>query len=405
MRSLRLLFFPRERYPSFRGRIEVLFGRELIRRGHQIDLVMQADGPDVPPGSVAWSGRTVHVGQYIGGNGLRDRIGRLTESFRHAARQLFAVRPGQLDGILISDQFLLAALALALRPRHRTPVFFWLTFPYHELSALRSRQPGESHRMLHAIAGRVSSWLLYRQIIPRVEHCFVQSPRMAHNLAAEAGHHGKMSSILTGIDMADFPPPRGVQAHSGPFVMAYLGTLVRERQLVILVEMLKLLQDRGLDVQLLLVGDGGVPQDRAEIEEAALRLGVTARLRITGFLPRQEALQIMRDADVGISPFVPDRVQEVASPTKLIEYLALGLPVIANDHPEQKQVVQDSRAGLCVPWGARYFARAVAWLMARSPAERGALGESGREWVMAHRSYKAIADGVERTLLLHSRES
>lgn len=399
MRSLRLLFFPRERFPTFRGRIEVLFGRELLDRGHRIDLVMQAEDAAEPGGPVPWKGRTVWVAPAVHGSSFAARIRRLTGAFRHGAARILRVRPGELDGLLISDQYWLAALALLARPVHGTDVYFWLTFPYHDLSMLRSRQPGERWRLLHAIAGRTGAWLLYRWIIPRVRHCFVQSPRMALNLAAEAGHIEKMSSILTGIDIRDFPPPRADERTSSPFVITYLGTLVRERRLVVLVEMLHLLRQRGLDVRLLLIGDGGVPQDRAEILDAAERLNVREQLRITGFLSRDEALRLARDADLGISPFVPDRVQEVASPTKLIEYLALGLPVVANNHPEQQQVVHDSRAGLCVPWGPRHFARAVAWMMQRSPAQRRSMGRAGREWVLAHRSYKSIADSVERTLL------
>ena len=39
---IRILFMPRESFPTDRVRINVLFGRELLDRGHEIDLVMQA---------------------------------------------------------------------------------------------------------------------------------------------------------------------------------------------------------------------------------------------------------------------------------------------------------------------------------------------------------------------------
>jgi glycosyltransferase involved in cell wall biosynthesis len=87
---------------------------------------------------------------------------------------------------------------------------------------------------------------------------------------------------------------------------------------------------------------------------------------------------------------------DVASPTKLVEYMALGLPVVANDQPEQALILRQSRAGVCVRWGARHFARGVRWLVARGPVERARMGRQGREWVEANRTYARIADDFER---------
>ncbi len=108
---------------------------------------------------------------------------------------------------------------------------------------------------------------------------------------------------------------------------------------------------------------------------------------------------MLASADICLSPIHRSPILDVGSPTKLIEYLALGMPVVANDHPEQKVILQASRAGVCVPWGAQYFARAVRWLMRRSPAEREAMGSRGRAWVETNRTYALIAADVERTCI------
>ena len=144
-----------------------------------------------------------------------------------------------------------------------------------------------------------------------------------------------------------------------------------------------------------MVGDAERRGDRQALEERAQRANVGPFLEITGFLPRAEALARIARAAVCISPFFPTPVLQSTSPTKLIEYLALAIPVVANDHPEQRRVLKECRAGLCVPWGARYFARAVRSLMALSPEQRAALGKCGREWVQTHRAYDRIATAVE----------
>jgi glycosyltransferase involved in cell wall biosynthesis len=182
-------------------------------------------------------------------------------------------------------------------------------------------------------------------------------------------------------------------------VLAYLGTLDVNRHLDILIDMLASLRALGMDARLLMVGDAENPRDRLILERHAEERGVLAHVEITGFLTQGQALARVQEADLGLSPFYPIPILASTSPTKLVEYMALGLPVVANDHPDQRLVLRESRAGVRVPWGAQYFTRAVCWLMKRSPGERAAMGARGRAWVEANRTYARIADEVERTCL------
>jgi glycosyltransferase involved in cell wall biosynthesis len=152
-------------------------------------------------------------------------------------------------------------------------------------------------------------------------------------------------------------------------------------------------------MRLLFIGGGDDADDRPRLERRAAALGIAEHVEITGFLRRELAIARVRSADICLSPFYPTPVLNSTSPTKLIEYLALGLPVVANDHPEQRHVLKDSGAGVCVPWGAKYFARGVAWLAVRGLAVRERMGESGRRWVLEHRTYARIADELERQYL------
>jgi glycosyltransferase involved in cell wall biosynthesis len=104
------------------------------------------------------------------------------------------------------------------------------------------------------------------------------------------------------------------------------------------------------------------------------------------------------EADVCVSPFFPTPILNSTSPTKLVEYMAMGKAVVANDHPEQRLVIAESGAGLCVAWDETAFAQALLRLL-RDPALARNMGERGRAWVLQHRTYDAIADLVERELL------
>jgi glycosyltransferase involved in cell wall biosynthesis len=301
----------------------------------------------------------------------------------------------------VSDKFLVASIAAVVARIRGLKFMYWLTFPYPEADLDDARSGAARYPLLTRFRGGTSKWLLYRWILPRSAHVFVQSARMKEDIRAHGIDPAKISPVLTGFDPNSILPAQPRTDSQGPpgVTLAYLGTLVAARHLEVLVDMLARLRSSGIPVRLLLVGHADRERDTLMLQRHAAELGVSEHMEITGFLPQREALARVRQADICLSPFYPSPVLLSTSPTKLVEYLALGCPVVANDHPEQRFILRESRAGVCVPWGARHFARAVRWLMARSHAERAAMGSRGRAWVEVNRTYARIADQMEGTLI------
>ena len=119
---------------------------------------------------------------------------------------------------------------------------------------------------------------------------------------------------------------------------------------------------------------------------------------LVGQKPRAVALAYVRDAEVCVSPIYPSPIFNCGSPTKLVEYMAMGKAVVANDHPEQLQVITESLAGYCVPWDEDAFAAAIVRLL-NDPAEARRMGERGARYVAERRAYAVIADVVEEELV------
>jgi glycosyltransferase involved in cell wall biosynthesis len=104
-------------------------------------------------------------------------------------------------------------------------------------------------------------------------------------------------------------------------------------------------------------------------------------------------LALLRHADVGLSPIPRGTLFDVSSPTKAAEYLALGLPCVGNDIPDQQLVLEQSGAGLCVPMEAQPFAAACLSVL-QQPDLAAKLRANGPPWVAAHRSYQVLAHSV-----------
>ena len=125
------------------------------------------------------------------------------------------------------------------------------------------------------------------------------------------------------------------------------------------------------DLHALFVGDGPA---RAAVERRACELELQQRVTITGVVQRGEVPAVLAAFDVALQP----AVVEYASPLKLFEYLAVGLPVLAPDAPNIREVLQNGvNAILFDPDDDSAFARGLARLC-EDDALRRRLGAAAR---------------------------
>ncbi len=146
------------------------------------------------------------------------------------------------------------------------------------------------------------------------------------------------------------------------------------------------------------MGGGEDPTDEQLLKNEAKRLGINKSVIFTGFVSRQIALHYVNKADVCVSPFFPTQILNSTSPTKLIEYMAMGKAIVANDHPEQRLVISESGGGICVQYDEEAFATAIVDLL-NDPARAKEMGLKARRYVEKYRTYNTIADTVERKYL------
>jgi glycosyltransferase involved in cell wall biosynthesis len=78
--------------------------------------------------------------------------------------------------------------------------------------------------------------------------------------------------------------------------------------------------------------------------------------------------------------------------------MAWGRPVVANRHPDQSKVLEESGAGLAVAYEPKAFADAVIELL-YDHGRAEAMGARGVDYVRKHRSYRALSANLERQYL------
>jgi glycosyltransferase involved in cell wall biosynthesis len=125
---------------------------------------------------------------------------------------------------------------------------------------------------------------------------------------------------------------------------------------------------------LVLVGEGPA---RAELEEAARKAGVESRVHFTGPRRHDEIPQLLAAFDVGLVP----AINPYASPLKLHEYMAAGLPTVAPDQPNLREVLVHERDALLFPRDDGQALAAALERLASDGALRARLGAEARRQI------------------------
>jgi glycosyltransferase involved in cell wall biosynthesis len=130
------------------------------------------------------------------------------------------------------------------------------------------------------------------------------------------------------------------------------------------------------DVHFGLVG-GGTSLD--EMRALAAQLGVADAVTFTGRVPDAELLAMLNTADVCVNPDVANEMNDISTMNKIMEYMALGKPIVQFDLTEGRFSAQ--QASLYARRNDPFdFASKIAELL-DDPARRAAMGAFGRRRV------------------------
>jgi colanic acid/amylovoran biosynthesis glycosyltransferase len=175
-----------------------------------------------------------------------------------------------------------------------------------------------------------------------------------------------------------------------------VGRLSEQKGQLLLVQAAAILQERGYDFELVIVGDGPM---RAEVQQLINDRGLSGHVRITGFLNNQDVRRELESARALVLPSFAEGL-----PVVIMEALALGRPVISTHIAGIPELVEPGVSGWLVPAGAiPPLVDAMAELLSADGAELNQMGQSGRvrvaEWHDARTEAAKLAELFSNPLL------
>lgn len=293
------------------------------------------------------------------------------------------------DAVLLSNA-LLVGLARPLRARLGVPVLCTLQGEAPFLDALGEPHRAEAWGLAAECARDVSAFLA-------VSRYTAELMRTRLALAPERVH-----VVPNGLDARPYAPRAGFE---GPPTIAFVARLCADKGLVTLVEAFLRLRARPEHRTLRLVAAGStLARDQAGLAALRRRLdeaGHGAAVEFRSNVSFEQKLEVLRGATV----FSVPATYGESFGLYLLEAWAMGLPVVQPAHGAFPELIEATGGGiLCAPDDAESLAQALGTLLV-DPAHARALGESGRQAVLARFGAEHMAQGVEAVCRMSAEDA
>lgn len=175
------------------------------------------------------------------------------------------------------------------------------------------------------------------KLMTLVERCcvgFADHALAVHRPHLEAlvghGNRGSKFSVVMNLPDARFFARTSKNHCRRPFVLLYHGTVSRRHGLETAVRAVEIARQTYDDIELVIVGEGDdVERLKVLVEEHGLGHAVD----IQGPRPVEQLEPFFARASAGIVPLLDDPFTRYMLPVKLLEYVAIGLPVIVSETP------------------------------------------------------------------------
>ena len=137
------------------------------------------------------------------------------------------------------------------------------------------------------------------------------------------------------LDRLKVIPPVEALKKGRKYLVGYVGVMGKQEGIDYLLQAAAyIVQKLGrTDVHFGLVG-GGTSLD--EMQAYALKLGISDYVTFTGRVPDQQLLEMLNTADVCVNPDVANEMNDKSTMNKIMEYMALGKPIVQFDLAEGK---------------------------------------------------------------------
>jgi colanic acid biosynthesis glycosyl transferase WcaI len=243
--------------------------------------------------------------------------------------------------------------------------------------------------------------IIERILYQKVDHIIVLSNRYKQDLIRKGTRPEKISVVSNWVDPKEIVRLEKVNSFrrdmnlSNEFLVSYAGVMSWAQDLETVVEAASLLSSY-TDIKFVFAGDG---VQRKSLENKIQAMGLKNIIFLT-MQPREKYVNIIQSSDVCLVS-LKKNFRSPAVPTKLLDIMACGRPVIVNVPLEGDvpKIINEAKCGLCVePENPKELCRAILSLY-NDYKLREALGTNSRTYFSKYFSLESSMRIYERIFI------
>jgi glycosyltransferase involved in cell wall biosynthesis len=233
------------------------------------------------------------------------------------------------------------------------------------------------------------TWLLERPVplVYRERPTIAVSESTKADLVARGLRAERIRVIPNGMDLERFTPADGPRAERP--TLLFLGRLKAYKRVDLIVDAVALLAREGVDVRLLVAGEG---EERPRLAAQVRRLALGDRVELLGYVSEARKLEALRTAWLHVLTSAKE-----GWGISVLEAAACGTPSVVSDSPGLREAVVAGETGLVVPHGDVPALAAALGSLLGDELRRARMGQRSRAFAARH-SWDAAARGVETVL-------
>ena len=160
------------------------------------------------------------------------------------------------------------------------------------------------------------------------DHVIAANDIWLERIAARSSRREKCSAFINYPDLSIFRGELRTRRTDGRFILSYPGTLNWHQGLDIAVKAFAIAERQAPGMEFHIYGEGSA---KPELERLVHKHGLEGKVLLNEPLPLREIALVMANADLGIVPKRNDSFGGEAFSTKILEFMALGVPVLVAD--------------------------------------------------------------------------
>jgi glycosyltransferase involved in cell wall biosynthesis len=159
-------------------------------------------------------------------------------------------------------------------------------------------------------------------------HVIIANHLWYKKLIKRAVNPAKCTAIINYPDPSIFYRRPRTASGDSDFVICYPGTLNSHQGLDLAIGAVAELREKAPHLRLLIIGDG---PDREKLKLMIERERLGDRVRLMGLIPMEKVAATMANVDLGVVPKRKNSFGNEAFSTKIMEFMAMGVPVIVSN--------------------------------------------------------------------------